>query len=218
MDRTFYAAPENVHEATPTLVLAMHLWGVDSNMRDVAQRFAKAGFATLVPDLYARYEAPDGDGATDHTLFVPLARSLTAQTVEPDIRSAALSLRERFPKTKTAIAGFCMGGVIALRRSAGHSDLFTAGAVWYGAIPTDLDPAHVDIPLVASYGALDAGIPVQSVEEFAAGLRVPNDVKIYSGAGHAFCDDRRAAYEPDAAQDSWTRSITFLRRALDVAQ
>lgn len=215
MDRTFYAAPQAIHEATPSIVIAMHLWGVDENMRDAARRFADAGFAAIVPDLYARWDVPDGDGATDHTQFVPFARNLSAETVEPDIRSAARTLRQRFPKTKIAIAGFCMGGVMALRRCAGHSDVFSAAAVWYGAIPAEADPARVDIPIVASYGALDTGIPVESVESFAAGLQVTNDVRIYPGAGHAFCDDRRASFEPVAAGDSWERAIRFLRLALD---
>ena len=49
----FFAAPQTEREETPAVVLAMHLWGVDASMRAAAERFARAGFVTLVPDLCA---------------------------------------------------------------------------------------------------------------------------------------------------------------------
>lgn len=209
----YTAMPENPGPATPSIVLAMHVWGVDENMRACARRFADAGFATIVPDLYEDMDAPDGDGETDFRRFVPFAQKLTFETVDPKIRAGAQWLRERFPQSAAAIAGFCMGGIMALKRAHGYRDLFSAAAVWYGAL-NDVNAAEIDIPIVASFGAEDQGIPVQSVEQFAAELRVPSDVKIYPNAGHAFCDDQRDSFEPNAAQDSWSRAITFLRRHL----
>lgn len=107
------------------------------------------------------------------------------------------------------ILGFCMGGVIALRRCSGYSDLFRAAAVWYGAIT--IDPALVDIPLVASYGGADTHIPV---ETFRAALRVPNDVVVYPNAGHGFFHHGLDTYDPAAAEDSWRRAIDFLQRQI----
>lgn len=208
--RAYYAAPRHLQSETPCVVLAMHLFGIDANQRETARRFASCGFAAVVPDLYARFDAPDGDGSSDHHAFLPFARGLSAETVDPDIAAAACWLRARVPGTKMAIAGFCMGGVVAMRRSVGYAGTFDAVAAWYGLSP-DVDPANVDIPIVASYGADDAGIPVARVEAFRSGLRVRNDVKIYPRAGHAFCDSTRAAYEPVAAEDSWQRTLAFLR-------
>ncbi len=204
----YYAAPRKTTAHTPTLVLAMHLFGVDSTMREEANRFAQAGFATVIPDLYARFDAPSGDGATDPRPFVAFARGLKHETVDPDLRAGTTWLRERFPQTKTGIAGFCMGGVMAMRRTHGYGDLFAAAAIWYCLVP-DLDPALVEIPVVASYGAEDAGIPVDAVERFRDGLRGEHDVRIYPGASHGFFD-RREAYDPAAAEDSWQRTIAFL--------
>jgi dienelactone hydrolase len=56
----YCAAPRETTAHTPTLVLAMHLFGVDGTMREDARRFARAGFATVIPDLYARFDAPNG--------------------------------------------------------------------------------------------------------------------------------------------------------------
>lgn len=142
--------------------------------------------------------------------MVAFAQRLEFATVDPDIRAAAAWIRTQFPKTKSAIVGFCMGGTMALRRTYGYTDIFSAAAVWYGAL-ADTDPNAVDIPIVASYGAQDHGIPVESVQRFAGQLRVPHDFKVYEEAGHAFFDNQRAAYRKEAAEDSWRRSIAFLR-------
>jgi carboxymethylenebutenolidase len=209
----YYAAPPNATDRTPSVVIAMHVWGVDESMRAAARRFAQAGFAAAVPDLYAGFDAPNGDGATDHAPFAALAKRLTFDVVDPDFRAAAALLRERLAQTRTAIAGFCMGGTMALRRSYGYAGVFDAAAVWYGKVD-DVDPKLVEVPLVGSFGADDAGIPAESVEAFRDALHAPNDVVVYPNAGHAFCDRQRARYAPTAAEDSWKRTIGFLREYL----
>lgn len=207
--RTYVATPRDAGEATPTVVLAMHLSGVDASMRDAADRFAEAGFAVAVPDLYARFDAPDGDVETDYKAFMPFAQKLDVSTVDPDIRAAAAWLRAAHANTKMAIAGFCMGGVMALHRTTReYADLFSAAAVWYGAIR--VDPKSIAIPLVASYGSDDASIPLDTVRTLKESVSVPNDIVVYPSAGHAFCDATRPAYEKNAADDSWQRSLAFL--------
>jgi len=149
----------------------MHLGGVNSEQRNTARRFAKCGFAIIVPNLYARFDAPDADVVgTDAARFVPLARSLSPATVEPDIAAATGWIKERFPQSKTAIAGFCMGGTMALVRTQGRSATFAAAAVWYGSL-SGIDAAKVDVPIVASFGEKDSGIPLDAIEAFRAGRR-----------------------------------------------
>lgn len=209
----YYTRPQAIDERTPSIVLALHLWGIDRPMRDAAQRFADAGFAVVVPDLYAGMTTPPGDGAQDHTAFVPFAQKLTFETVDAHMRAAAAFLKERIPRTRIAIAGFCMGGTMALRRAYGHSDLFSAAAVWYGNV-TSVDPSQIDVPIVASFGADDHGIPVEKVHAFEQGLRVEHDVVVYPQAGHAFCDADRPTYRAQASDDSWRRTLAFLRKVL----
>jgi carboxymethylenebutenolidase len=206
----YYAAPRDANHETPSIVMAMHLTGVDAQQRETARRFAAEGFATILPDLYARFGAPDGDVERDYRSFLPFAKRLSFETVEPDIRAATEWLRSTHPRTRTAIAGFCMGGVMTVRRAHGYAEVFSAAAFWYGHL-SDVEPKAIDIPLVASFGSADGSIPVEMVRAFQAGLTVPNDVKIYDGAAHAFCDQRGEAYDAGAAEDSWQRSIAFLR-------
>jgi carboxymethylenebutenolidase len=208
--RAYAALPERLGADTPSVVLMMHLWGVDESTRQVAHKFADEGFAIVAPDLYARFgEVPDGDSTSDYQVFRPFAQQLTPETIDADTRPAAAWLRERYADTKTAVAGFCMGGRMATYRTVGYTDLYSAAAVWYG-LSDDIDPSKAEIPIVASFGEDDTSIPVEKVEAFRSKLTVENDFKIYPHAGHAFFDETRKSYEPNATEDSWKRTVAFL--------
>jgi len=209
----FAAWPVHSLAQTPSVVVVMHLWGVDASIRDVVLRFANAGFAAIAPDLYGRFDAPNGDGSTDVGAFRPLAQRLERRQYGSDLVAAARLLSVKFPRTKTALVGFCLGGRIALKCAADHGDIFAAVCPFYGTL-SEVDPAEIRIPLCGSYGELDTGIPSAGVRDFAARLSVPNDVRVYENAGHAFFDSRRASYVEAAAEDAWTRTVEFLRAHL----
>lgn len=202
---------------TPSIVVVMHVWGVDTSIRDAVRRFAKAGFAAIAPNLYARFDAPSGDGATDVSVFRPYAQRLDRNECAGDIRAAALWLAGKFSGTKVGIIGFCMGGHIALIAAIDDGGLFSAVAPFYGPL-NDVDPKAIHIPVCGSYGGRDSSIPVESVREFGAALTVPNDIWIYDEAGHAFFDDQRSRYVASAAADAWTRTIACFEKYLGGAK
>lgn len=209
-----YAAwPNTAGAGAPSVVIVMHVWGVDTSIRDFVRRLAKAGFAAIAPDLYARFGAPSGDGATDFTTFRPYAQRLDRKQWLGDVRGAAEWLSAKFPGTKTAIVGFCMGGRLALVAATQEGELFALVAPFYGDV-TAVDPKEVRIAVCGSYGGRDTGIPPEKVREFAAALTVPNDVKIYDEAGHAFFDDQRSSYVASAAGDAWTRTTACFNQYL----
>ncbi|HLX26293.1 MAG TPA: dienelactone hydrolase family protein [Candidatus Cybelea sp.] len=209
-----YAAwPVSAGAHTPSVVVIMHIWGVDTSIRDFVRRLAKAGFAAIAPDLYARFGAPNGDGATDYTIFRPYATRLERDVWLGDVRAAAQWLSQKFPGTKIAITGFCMGGKLALIAATDEDGLFSVVAPFYGDV-AGLEPTAFHIPLCGSYGGRDTGIPAAKVEAFAAALTVPNDVRVYDEAGHAFFDDQRNAYVASAAADAWTRTIACFNKYL----
>jgi carboxymethylenebutenolidase len=209
-----YAAwPASAGPRTPSAVVIMHLWGVDSQIRDIVRRLAKAGFAAIAPDLYARFGAPSGDGVTDYTIFRPYAMKLERDVWLGDVRAAVQWLSSKFPGTKTGLTGFCMGGKLALIAAIEEGELFSVVAPFYGDV-AGLDPKALHVPLCGSYGGRDTGIPPDRVREFAAALAVPNDVRIYDEAGHAFFDDERPSYVASAASDAWTRTLACFNKYL----
>jgi carboxymethylenebutenolidase len=205
-----YAAwPAHAPFNLPSVVVIMHVWGVDTSIRDVVRRFAKAGIAAIAPDLYARLGAPNGDGITDAGTFRPFASKLDRKQYDGDIRAAALWLSTKFPGTKTGVLGFCMGGHIALIQAIDNADVFGAVCPFYGSIK-DIDSDKIHMPVCGSYGARDTSIGADDVRTFRSLLRVPNDIRIYNTAGHAFFDDQRPSYAAAAAADAWKRTVGFL--------
>ena len=208
----YSASPRNAQADTPGVVVVLHIWGVDESIRETVRGFAKAGFAAVAPDLFARFGAPSGDGHSDYTTFLPFAQKLQPGQVDDDLRAAAQWLRSMHPSGKVGVTGFCMGGAIALRQAVDNAGVFAADAVFYGK--PNVDPAKVAIPVLGSYGEDDHGITVQSVQDFYSKLHVQNEVQIYPGAGHAFMDRERRSYDAGAAADAWTRTIAFFTKYL----
>ena len=209
-----YAAwPAGAGAGTASVVVIMHVWGVDAPIRDFVRRLAKAGFATIAPDLYARFGAPSGDGATDYTIFRPYAQKLERPQYVGDIEAAAQWLQSKFEGTKLGITGFCMGGHLVLAAVIDTGTLFAVAAPFYGPLD-ELDPKAIRIPVCGSYGARDTSIPADSVRAFASAMTAPNDFRIYDDAGHAFMDDTRPRYVASAAADAWKRTIACFDKYL----
>jgi carboxymethylenebutenolidase len=51
----YFAAIDRAAAPLPGLVVFQEAWGVDAHIEDVARRFARAGYAVLAPDLFARH-------------------------------------------------------------------------------------------------------------------------------------------------------------------
>jgi carboxymethylenebutenolidase len=205
----YAASPAGAPNDVPSVVVTMHVWGVDESIRDTVRRLAKAGFAAIAPDLYARLRAPSGDGVTDIAVFRPFAKNLERAQYTGDLRAGADWLKQKFPSTKAGIIGFCMGGRMAMLAAIDDAGTFEAVCPFYGPLK-DVEPSAMHVPICGSYGARDTGIPPDDVRAFAAALHVPNDFKIYDNAGHAFCDEQRASFVPSACADAWKRATNFL--------
>jgi carboxymethylenebutenolidase len=212
----YAARPSHSVFPAPSVVVIMHLWGVDASIRSVVRRLAASGFAAIAPDLFAGLGAPDGDGSSDASLFIPFAKRMQRETVHADVVAAAGWLKQQFPGTKIGIIGFCMGGRIVYNELVADPHLFAAAAPFYGAVE-NTDPKAIAVPVCGSYGARDEGIPADSVRAFFAALTVPHDLRIYDEAGHAFFDEERPSFVPSAAADAWKRTIGFYNTYLRAA-
>lgn len=209
-----YAAyPKSLRANTPGIVICMHIWGVDAQIRDTVRRYAKLGFNCIAPDLYSRMNAPSGDGSTDIDTFRPFMGQLVRTQYGGDLRSGALYLQTKAPQGKLGVSGFCMGGHLALLQALDNADIFAGVAPFYGAVK-DIDPTELRIPVCGSYGEKDRSIPAEDVRTWRSRLRVPNDVRIYPTAGHAFFDDTRTSYVASAADDAWKRTCSFFKETL----
>jgi carboxymethylenebutenolidase len=190
----------------PGIVVIQEWWGLNDQICGVADRFARAGYNALAPDLYKGRvtTAPDEANHLMTGLDFPGA-------THQDLRGAALRLQEQ--SNKIAVMGFCMGGALTIA-AAVHVHEFDAAVCFYGIPPKDFaDPAKIRVPFQGHFANQDDWCTPAAVDELEKVLQAA-DVKheIYRyDAAHAFFNERSPAYNLDAANRAWDRMSAFLK-------
>jgi carboxymethylenebutenolidase len=198
----------------PGLVLLQEWWGLVDHIKDVADRFAAAGFVVLAPDLYDGQQTKSPDQAAK--MFMALRIGEAAK----DIRGAARHLLARAdvsPK-RVGVLGFCMGGQLALYAGQEYPGEFGAVVDFYGVHPNvPIDPAKVKVPVQLHFGKRDTNVPEPTARELVERLSQSSaevDAHFYE-ADHAFFNDTRPEVHDRAAADqAWNRSVDFLKKHL----
>lgn len=209
-----YLAKPGGNGPWPGVVVIQEWWGLNDNIRDTADRFARDGFLALAPDLYYGETAAEPDDARKLAMAMEWDDALTV------IQSAInylINLDVVQPK-KIGIIGFCMGGGLAWHGAAKLEKL-GAAVPCYGGGPemTPDEVAQINIPVLAIFGELDKGVSPEVARQRsammdAAGVR--HETIIYPDAQHAFMNDQRPAYNPDATEDAWRRITAYFRETL----
>ena len=203
---------------SPAIVVIQEWWGLNDHIKDIAQRFAAAGYVALAPDLYSRlgYKVTkDGDEAAK------LMESLSSQAALRDLNATTKYLKQHsfVDGLRIGAIGFCMGGTFALMMVAHNSDI-KASVVFYGKVPPIETIRYSLCPVLYHYGAKDGWVTKQEVDRLKQGLEQygkPGTVHVYPTAGHAFFNDTRPeAYSAIDAKLAWDRTLQFLADHLGV--
>ena len=209
----YFAAPSDVFEPLPAIIVIHEWWGLNDNVRAMADRLAGEGYMVLAVDLYGGKTA---DSPAD-------ARALMLEVVE-DPGPANENIRAAYEFLTTAGAprigslGWCFGGGWSLNTAQLFPDELDAAVIYYGQVTDDEDSLRpISAPILGLFGADDTGITVESVEAFRASLerlRKEHDIHVYPGVGHAFANPTGTNYNAEAATDAWVRTLEFLGRHL----
>ncbi|MDQ1597087.1 MAG: carboxymethylenebutenolidase [Microbacteriaceae bacterium] len=208
----------------PGAVLVHEAFGINDVMRRQAERFARAGYLAIMPDLFTEGGARKCLTQTFRDLASGTGRAFS------DIESARQLLLARPDCTgKVGVIGFCMGGGFALIAATRG---FEASSVNYGRLPKEIDDVLGGAcPIVASYGAKDGSLrhAARKLDDSLSRLGIEHDVKEYPDAGHAFLNDAESGPpllrfvmkrvigigpQPEAAKDAWRRIDTFFAEHL----
>lgn len=186
------------------VVLIHEWWGVNQQIQSLAQRWADAGYVTIVPDLYHGTVAANA-GEAD-----AMMKALDFGKAVQEIAAAVKLLKSHEQCTgQVAVTGYCMGGALTLATAVNVRGL--ACAVPYYGWPGDLDWKKIDVPVQAHFAKHDEWAKVELIEKVAAAVTVPMELHVYD-AQHAFCNDRRPeVYDEAAANQAWERTKTFVR-------
>ncbi len=196
----------------PGVVVIQEWWGLVQQIKATVDRFALAGFDALAPDLYrgvvVRYHDSERAGKEMMSLnFI--------EETEQTARGAVQYLRRN--GAKVGIAGFCMGGAVAVIGASKIPEL-TAAVSFYGLPPDQVaKPADVKIPLQGHFANKDEFVAPSAVNAFETALKAAKkDFEFFRyDADHAFVNEARmAVHDRYAAEQAWIRATAFLHKHL----
>jgi carboxymethylenebutenolidase len=212
-----YLAEPAQAPSAPGIVVIQEWWGLNDQIKGVADKLAGAGYRALVPDLFRGKTTLDAKEA-EH-----LMGSLDfADAATQDVRGAVQYLKGT-GSPKAGVTGFCMGGALTLLAAVNVPEA-DAAVTWYGFPPLEyIDASKIRIPILGHFATRDEFFPISKVDELEQKLRAANvrfEFHRYD-AKHAFANETvnerklpPLEYNPQAAELAWKRTMEFLEKSL----
>ena len=191
----------------PGIVVIQEWWGLNDQICGVADRFARAGYNALAPDLYKGHltAVPDEANHLMSNLNFPDA-------THEDLRGAVQHLKAS--SGKVAVMGFCMGGALTVA-AAVHIPECAAGVCFYGIPPKEFaDPAKITVPFQGHFANQDDWCTPAAVDALETAMTGSKPEIYRYAAAHAFFNERSPAYDLPCANEAWDRMAAFLEAKL----
>jgi carboxymethylenebutenolidase len=226
-----YLARPKAAGSYPGVLILHEAFGLVEHERDVARRFANAGFIALAPDVYSRVGALKN--ATDMAEVRAKMFGLPDSQLVRDFEAAAAFIRSQpGANGKIGCVGFCVGGRWTLL-FASSSDKVDAAIDCWGGFITSATPdaattperpkplidtaSQLHCPLYIVCGEEDQNPAPADAEELRkratqSGKTVQYD--LFKQAGHAFFADYRPSYREKAAFELWPKMVSFFQSHL----
>ncbi len=221
--------PSNGHEARghlavpasgsgPGLLVIQEWWGLNDQIKGVADKMAAQGFVALAPDLYhgelAGHDEMDKAGE--------LMTNLPPERAAKDMSGAIDFLLGHDATTGDGIGvmGFCMGGMLTFMIAANRGDAVKAAVPFYGFPQGDGEPDWSGLTAVirGHMASPDDFFPPAAATALQDKLRaMGKDVELQvHEAGHAFMNETNAigTHDADLAARLWPEVIGFLHDQL----
>ena len=209
-----YLAEPPAGAKAPGMVVIQEWWGLNDQIKGVADKLAKSGYRALVPDLYRGKVALEANEAQH------LMQGLNfGDAAGQDIRGAVQYLKQSSPKV--GVTGFCMGGALTVL-SAVNVPEADAAVIWYGYPPLEyVDASKIKAPLLGHWATQDQAFVIGGVDALEKKLRDANvkfEFHRYN-CKHAFANETAdqkkldmLKYDAKAAELAWQRTIDFLAK------
>jgi carboxymethylenebutenolidase len=226
-----YLARPKAPGTYPAVIVLHEAFGLVEHERDVARRFANAGFIALAPDVYSRVGAPQN--ASDMAEVRAKMFGLTDAQLVRDFEAAAAFVRAQPGASgKLGCVGFCVGGRWTLLFACSSDKLDAAIDCWGGfitratpdALTTPARPvpvvdlaARLHCPLYLVCGEEDQNPSPADAAELAKRLEQTGKnfkLEVFKNAGHAFFADYRPSYREAPALELWPKMVAFFKTHL----
>ncbi len=200
-------------EAKSALIVIHEWWGLNEDIHAMTEQLAALGYTALAVDLY------DGKSATQVRAAYELSTNLSSNEERglANLKAAYDYLEAEMGATKIGVIGWCLGGKWSLKTALMLPEDIDATVIYYGSLTDDKDKlATLDMPIIGFVGTKDRLHKEFIVfDENMKELGKDSSVYIYEGAKHAFANASGTVYEPVAAEDSWEKTVSFLKTHLD---
>ncbi|MBP5857760.1 dienelactone hydrolase family protein [Marivibrio halodurans] len=188
------------------VVVIQEWWGLNDQIKGVADRFAAEGYTALAPDLFAGRIAGDADEANHIMTNLDWVGA-----VDQEVKGAARLLKGK--ADKVAVMGFCMGGALSIIAGV-KLDECDAAICYYGIPPKEqADPRQMRVPFQAHFATNDGWCTPEAIGALEQALKESPapvvEIHRYDGE-HAFFNETSDVYDKNAAETSWDRTIAFL--------
>jgi len=213
----YYVEPSTGSTA-PGVVIIQEWWGLNDQIKGVADRYAAQGYRALVPDLYRGQTGLDAKEA-EH-----LMNNLNfADAASQDIGGAVQYLKGS--SAKVGVTGYCMGGALTVLASV-FAPGIDAVVTWYGLPPLEyVDASKIKAPLMGHFATHDAFFKIEQVDAFEDKLKQAGvSYTFYRyDAQHAFANENNVnsplplKYDESLAETAWQRTVAFFGTQLGAA-
>jgi len=198
----------------PGVIVIQEWWGLNDNIKDIANRFAREGFAAFAPDLYHGVVAHEPNQAQKQMMQLDIPRA-SHELVKATEHLAA---QPYVDGRGIGAIGFCMGGGLAITLAT-DSPLIRAVAPFYGMSPEPIDKVQsLEGPVFAVYAEHDDWIGPPVREKLHQALTEHGktaEIKVYPGTHHGFFNDTRPeAHHAEASKDAWNIVLRLFRENL----
>lgn len=209
-----FLAKPNEAGKYPAVIVIHEIWGLVDHIKDVSSRLAREGYVALAVDLF--------EGKTVSRLEEgrELREKFTEKKILGNLNGGLNYLKtlNYVNPRRIGSIGFCMGGGLSLLLAC-HNKELAAAAVFYGRNPSPIDLVkNIQCPILGNYAGADMAISeldINLIEQTLTKYRKVFDFKVYPAAPHAFFNDTRENYRPEAAKDAWNRTLKFFRKYLN---
>lgn len=210
-----YLAVPDSDAPVPAVVLASSIYGVDRDLRAIADEFGSRGFLAAAPDLFWR--SVPGPLLRDDPRAAARGqpRLEKIRIGEQDVRDVLEQLREQpLFNGRAAVIGFCYGGPYAI---LGPKRLgYQAGISCHGSQMLDYlgELEGIDKPLCVMWGDQDRLAPAAVRDAYrAASVRMKEvEVHVFPGVQHGYMmPGHAAAFDQNACDSSMERALALLR-------
>lgn len=188
------------------VIILQEIFGLTDQMKSVVRFYASQGYEAIFPSFYDRVEPGLAVPFDDIERARTLAAGLDQDIVITDIKAAAAAVANPHG---VSVIGFCWGGGVIVRAAA---DVALRGAIaFYGTRLETFLQHKAKCPLLFHFGKTDHYSPPEIIEQVRQTF--PQAESHVYEAGHAFANDVRPSYVPEAAKLAIDRTLDFLGRA-----